>query len=175
MSTCFHVIMKSLHPPNDIQVIPIEVNLKERKVVSIYRSSDRKLEYFLLSITDLLNHHYRTYEALIVRDDFNESETIRAMDSFLDNQKCKIIMKNNIYFKSVKGSCSDLILTSRPNLHQFTNVFKTEVSGHHLLIYTTLSSAYTKMKPKVLTKRCFSNFSEKSFLQDLKRELSLHW
>ena len=65
-----------------------------------------------------------------------------------------------------------LILTSRPSLHKFTNVFETGVSGHHLLIYTMLKSTCTKMEPKVISKKCFKNFSEKSFLQDLKQGLS---
>ena len=42
---------------------------------------------------------------------------------------------------------------------------------HHLLIYTMLKSTYTKMGPKVLLKRCFKDFSEQSFLQDLKQGL----
>ena len=66
----------------------------------------------------------------------------------------------------------DLILTSRPSLHQFTNVFETRISDHHLLIYTMFKSTYTKVEPKVLSKRCFKNFSEQSFLQDLKQGLS---
>ena len=72
----------------------------------------------------------------------------------------------------MKRSCIDLILTSRPSLHQFTIVFETGISDHHLLIYTMLKSTYTKMEPKVLSKRCFKNFSEQSFLQDLKQEWS---
>ena len=72
----------------------------------------------------------------------------------------------------MKRSCIDLILTSRPSLHQFTIVFETGISDHHLLIYTMLKSTYTKMEPKVLSKRCFKNFSEQSFLQDLKQGLS---
>ena len=72
----------------------------------------------------------------------------------------------------MEGSCIGLILTSRPSLHQFTNVFETGISDHHLLIYTMLKSTYTKMEPKVLSKRCFKNFSEQSFLQDLKKGLS---
>ena len=72
----------------------------------------------------------------------------------------------------MKGSCIDLILTSIASLHQFTNVFETGISDHHLLIYTMLKSTYTKMEPKVLSKRCFKNFSEQSFLQDLKQGLS---
>ena len=35
-----------------------------------------------------------------------------------------------------------------------------------------LKPTYTKMEPKVLSKRCFKNFSEQSFLQDLKQGLS---
>ena len=94
-----------------------------------------------------------------------------ALDSFLDERKCENIIKNKTCFKSVKGSCIDLILASRPSLHQFTNVFET-INDHHLLIYTMLKSTYPKMESKVLSKRCFKNFSEQSFLQDLKQGLS---
>ena len=132
--------LQSFNLPNDIQVIPIEVNLKQFKllVVSMYRPPDQKLEYFLSSTTDSLHHYLKTYEDFIVMGDFNESETSPALDSFMDEQKCKNIIKNEICFKSVKGI--DLILTSRPSLHQFTNVIETGISGHHLLIYTMLKS-----------------------------------
>ena len=117
-----------------MQIIPIEVNLKQRKllVVSIYRPPDQKLAYSLSSITDLLDHYLKTYEDFIVIGDCNESETSPALDSILDDQKCKNIIKNKTCFKSVKGSCIDLILTSRPSLHQFTNVFETGISDHHI-------------------------------------------
>ena len=44
--------------PSDIQVIRIEVNSKHHKLlaISINRPPDEKLEYFLLSISDLLGH-----------------------------------------------------------------------------------------------------------------------
>ena len=86
------------------------------------------------STTDLLDHYLKTYEDFIAIGCFNESETSPVLDSFLDEQKCKNIIKNKTCFKSVKGSCIDLILTSRPSLHQFTNVFETGTSDHHLLI-----------------------------------------
>ena len=146
--------LRSFHLPNDTQVIPIEVNLKQRKllVVSIYRPPDQKLAYFLSSITDLLDHYFETYEDLTYAiGEFNESETSPALASFLDEQKCKNI-KIKTCFKSVKGSCIDLILRSRPSLHQYTNVFETAISDHYLLIYTMLKSIYAKMEPKVLSK-----------------------
>ena len=39
-------------------------------------------------------------------------------------------------------------------------------------LHCILRSTYTKMEPKVLSKRCIKNFSEKSFLEDLKRGLN---
>ena len=140
--------LQSSHLPNDVQVIPIEVNLKQRKllVVSIYRSPKQKLANFLSSITDLLDHYLKTYEDFIVIDEFNESETSPALDSFLEEQKCTNI-KNKTCFKSVKGSGIDLNLTSRPSLHQFKNVFQTGISDHYLLIYSMLKSTYTKIEP----------------------------
>ena len=124
------------------------------------------------SITDLLDHYLKIYEDFIAIGDFNESETSPALYSFLDEQKCKNIIRIKTCFKSVKGSCIDLILTSRPSLNQFTNVFEKGISDHHLLIYLMLKSTYTEMEPKVLSKRCFKNFSEQSFLQDLKQGLN---
>ena len=111
--------LRSFHLPNVIQAIPIEVHLKQRKllVASIYRPPDQKLPYFLSSITDLHEHYLKIYEDFIVIGDFNESETSPALSSFLDEQNCKNIIKNKTCFKSVKGSCIDLILTRRPSLH----------------------------------------------------------
>ena len=123
------------------------------------------------SVTDLLDHYLKTYEDFIVIGDFNESETSPALDWYLDEQKCRNI-KRKTCFRSAKGSCIDLILTSRPSLHQFTNVFETGISDHHLLIYTMFKSTYTKLESKLLSKRCFKNLSEQSFLQDLKQGLS---
>ena len=120
------------------------------------------------SITDLPGHYLKTYEDFIVIGDFNDSKTILGLDSLLDEQKCKNIIKNKTCFKSVKGSCIDLIHT----FFQFTNVCETGISDHHLLIYTMLKSTYTKMEPKILTKRCFKNFSKQFFLQGLKQVLS---
>ena len=98
--------LRNFHLPNDIQVIPIEVNLKQHKllIVSIHRPPDQKLAYFLSWVTDLLDHYLKTYEDFIVIGDFNESETSPALDSFLDEEKCKNIIKNKTCFKSVKGS-----------------------------------------------------------------------
>ena len=91
----------------------------------------------------------------------------------MDSRKLKTLSKIKLVLnQSVKGSCIDLIIISRSSLHQFTNVFETGISGHHPLVYSMLKSTYTKMGPKVLSTRCFKNFSEQSLLQNLKQGLS---
>ena len=160
--------LRSFHLSNDMQVLPTEANSKQHKLLV---PSVSKLAYFLAFITDLLDHYLKTYKDFIVIVDINENETSPALDLFLCEQKCKNIIKNKTCFKSVKGSCIDLVRTSRPKLYQFTNVFGTGISDHHLLIYIMLKSIYIKMEPNVLSKGCFKNFSEQSFLH-LKQGLS---
>ena len=106
--------LRSFHLPNDTQVIPIEINLKQLKllVVSIYRPPGQKLEYFLSSMAEFFDHFLKTYEGFIVKGDFNKIETCPSGGLFLVKQKCKNIIKNRTCFKSVKGSCIDLILAS---------------------------------------------------------------
>ena len=43
--------LRSFHLPGDLQAIPFEINLKQRKllVVSIYQPPDQNLDYFLSS------------------------------------------------------------------------------------------------------------------------------
>ena len=53
--------LRSFHLSGDIQAIPLEINLKQRKllVVSINRTPDQNLEYFLSSITVLRDHYLK--------------------------------------------------------------------------------------------------------------------
>ena len=72
----------------------------------------------------------------------------------------------------MEGSCTGLILASRPNLHQRTQVLESGISYHQLIIYTMLKSTYTKSEPTVVRKRQYKNCSKESFLKDLKFALS---
>ena len=132
--------LRNFHLPRDIQAIPIEINLKQRKLlaVSIYRPPDQNLDYFLSSITSLLDHYLTIYEDFVVMGDFSVNESNPVMETFLNQHNCKNIIKNKTCYKSLEVSCIDLIITSRPSLHQFSQVFETGVSDHHSMIYTML-------------------------------------
>ena len=98
---------------------------------------------------------------------FNANESDPAMEPFLNQRKCKNIIKSETCYKSHKGSYIDLIITSRHSLHQFSHVFETGVSDHHLMVYTMLRSTYTKLEPNILRNHSCKDFNKESFLQDL--------
>ena len=91
----------------------------------------------------VLDHYLQHYEDFIILGDFNESEHSPKMQSFLNLQGCKNIIKNKTCFKSLEGSCIDLTLINKPNLHLHTQVFESGMSDHHQIIYTILKATYT--------------------------------
>ena len=111
--------LRNFHLPGDIQAIPLEINLKQRKllVVSIYRPPDQNLDYFLSSITGLLDHYLKSYKDFVIIGDFSANESNPAMETFINQNKCKNISKSKTCYKTQEGSCIDLIITSRHNLH----------------------------------------------------------
>ena len=104
--------------------------------------------------------------------DFNANESNPAMETFLNQHKCKNIIKSKTCYKSQEGSCIDLIITIRHSLHQFSHVFETGISDHHLMVYTMLKSTYTKLELKNLRKLSYKDFNKESFLQDLQHGLN---
>ena len=117
---------RNFHLSGDIQAIPLDINLKQRKLLVTYRPPDQNVDYFLSSITGLLDHYLTSYEDFVIMGDFNANESNPAMETFLNQHKCKNIIKSKTCYKSQEGSCIDLIITSRHSLHQFSHVLKQE-------------------------------------------------
>ena len=89
--------LRSFHLPEDIQAIPFEINLKQRKllVVSICRPPDQKLlDYFLSSITGLLDHYLKSSEDFVLMGDFNTNQSNSVKETFLSQHKCKNLIKS---------------------------------------------------------------------------------
>ena len=65
------------HFPGAIQVIPWEINVKQRKplVVYIYRPPDQNLDHFLSFVTGLLDHYLKSYKDFVIIGDFNGNES----------------------------------------------------------------------------------------------------
>ena len=103
------------------------------------------------SITGLLDHYPKSYKDFVIVNDFNANESNPAIETFLNQHKCKKIINSKTYYKSQEDSCIDLITTSRRSLHQFCQVFETGISDHHLMVYTMLKSTYSMLEPKMVS------------------------
>ena len=85
------------------------------------------------------------------------------METFLNQHKCKNIIKGKPCYKSPEGFCINLIITSRHSLLQFSHLFETRISDHYLMVYTMLKSTYAKFEPKILRNRSYKDFNKESF------------
>ena len=90
------------HLPGDIQAISLEINLKHCKllVASIYRTPEQNFDYFLSSLTGVLDQYLKSYEDFVIMGDFNANESNAAAETFLNQHKCKNVIKSKIRYKS---------------------------------------------------------------------------
>ena len=51
---------------------------------------------------------------------------------------------------------------------QHTSTIETGLSDHHKLVLTFLKSTFKRLPPKELSYRCYKNFNEENYLDDLK-------
>ena len=162
------VRLKGFKLPDDIQIIPIEIRLSSSKwiIVSIYRPPKQNLGYFLSHLSDMLDFY--NHEKCIVMGDFNTNQENSLLSTFIESQILHNHVNFKTCFKSVEGSCIDLILSNQKHSLQLTGSLDTGMSDFHLLIYTLLKSTYIKLPPKQIMYRNFKNFSAEKFYYELK-------
>ena len=155
-----------------IQAIPFEINLRKEKwlVISIYRPLLQKSEYFLNSLTNVIDYFANTYDNHLILGDFNLEPTNSALIGLLDSNSLTNLIKTNTCFK-VKSSCIDLILTNMKFPFKFTSTYETGISGHHHMVYTILNSCFQNTEPKLLNYRYFKRFLLQAFEEDLSEAL----
>ena len=78
------------------------------------------------------------------------------------------LIKVDTSFKC-KGTCIDLVLTSRKYSFKNSNTFGTGLSDHHHMIYTMLKPTFEKAEPIKLKYRDYKNFLFDRFKADLEK------
>ena len=109
-----------------IQGIPFEINLRKEKwlVISIYRPPSQNSEYFLNSLTKIIDYFANTYDNYLIMGDFNLEPSDSALMGFLNSNNLTNLIKTNTCLKG-KGSRIDLILTNRKLSFKFTSTCET--------------------------------------------------
>ena len=141
----YDVLLKS------IQAIPFKLNLRKDKwlVISIYRPPSQDCEFFLNSLTVILDHFTKSYDNYLIMGNFNLD---KRLEYFLNSNNLVNLVKTNAGFKG-SGSCTDLILTNRKYSFKNTSSYETGLSDHHHMILTMLKTTFQQKEPKCLIYR----------------------
>ena len=134
-------------------------------VTSIYRPPSQNSEFFLNSLTNIIDHFTKLFDNYIIGD-FNLEPSNTTLKHFMDSNGLYNLIKGHTCFKG-KGSLIDLILTNRKFSFKNTQLFGTGLSDHHHMVYAMLKTTFQKSKPKQLTYRDFKNFYFESLKNDL--------
>ena len=87
-----------------------------------------------------------------------------------DHKLCTLVSKPTC-FKSASHTCIDNFLTNKKTRFIKTLTFGTAVSDHHKLIGTMLRSTFANGKPKKMFYRCYKNFNNKRFEEEIQKQL----
>ena len=165
--------LTSFNIPLDMQVIPIELNLRKVKwlIVSVYRPPRQPIDYFLNSLSTLLDFYSSTYENYLLMGDFNCEPDVSKMETFMTKHSLYNFIKTETCWKASKGTCIDLVLSNKKHSFNFSGVAETGLSDHHSLVYTMFKSKFNKQNPKKLRYRCYKNFDKDHFSKTLKEQM----
>ena len=160
--------LKVFNIPDDIQIVTIEIVLKNSKwlVISIYRPPNQKLEYFLRTLSEILDFY--NYKNSVIIGDFNADPDSSLLCDFISEQCLHNHVNFKTCFKSAKGTCIDLILSNQKHCLKNTGTYSTGLSDYHHLIYTMLKSSYVRLPPKLINYRSYHKFVKQDFLDELK-------
>ena len=164
-------VLKIPDSPGDIQVIPLEINLKKQKwlVIATYTPLSQCKNYFITELTKIFDKCRGSYENTVILGDFNMQPTNQISETFLEDNTFVNLIKSNTCFKSKPGSCIDLILTNKPKSFQNSGVMETGVIDHHTITFSFLKTTFTKIPPNKLQYRNYKKFEVPSFLQDVEQ------
>ena len=106
-------VLTSFSTPGDTQIIVFEINLRKEKwlFVGMYKLPSLNSQYFLDTLSDLLDYYYNQHENKVILGGFNLKPTHPLMMTFLNEHDLINLVKNNICLKE-EALCIDLILTN---------------------------------------------------------------
>ena len=97
----------------------------------------------------------------------------KTLKDFCDlNQLEHLILKPTCY-KGKTPSTIDLIITNHKTSFMKSDTCETGLSDHHKMVHSFLRKTFAKGKPKTIYYRCFKNFEQNKFNEELKKRISI--
>ena len=129
--------------------------------------------YYFDTITRALDIYGESYNKLLLIGDFNAKEKEPCMGGFIYLHNLKNLVKHKTCFKSTENpSRIDLFFTNCANSFQNTSTISCGLSDYHKMVVNVLKTIFTKAKPKEIHCRCYKNFNNIEFRDNLRNELS---
>jgi len=145
-------------------------------ICSYYRSPEKQIDYFNDTI-DMINKATNEGKGMIICGDFNWDY---KLDETLATHKVKqledLFTMQQIVHKPTRTESGnkilDLILTTNPDNHIYTDVLPLGLSDHYMP-YTVIKTNKTPQPHNYAIIRCYKNFQEDAFLYDLERQVTI--
>ena len=166
--------LKQFIIPKDLQILPIEINLRKSKwlIIPTYRPPSTPENYFLDHMNKVIEYYSHKYENILTLGDYNMETSCNTMKQFMIGHNFHSLYREPTCFKSKQGRCIDLFLTNKNRSFKFTNAFETGMSDHHLMIYTMFRTTFDKNEPINIRYRSYKNFNSNTFVADLQNSIS---
>ena len=170
---------KKIAVPKNInypELICLELTIKGIKVAVICVYKSPALSYTSFShIIEFLADINSKYENTITMGDFNVDQLDKTSSKYkylfsnlIQPLSLKQIIEKPTRIDGASKTLIDLMLLNNPdNLKQWGVADIPGISDHHM-IYMTYAVRKPKFKPKVITKRDFSNFSEEDYVNEVR-------
>ena len=130
---------------------------------------------FLSDLSKLLDFNAEKYDNILLLGDFNMDVDNTYMKPFISSYNLYSMIKTNTCFKSVNGSCIDLMLTNKKYSFMMTQTFDTNESDFHHMIYRMFKTTFIKAPPKTIKYRHCKAININNFKRDLLSDLFMKY
>ena len=157
----------------DLEILVLKQKLSKTNwlVIGTYKPPSLSDIAFTSEISNILTFYRSTHDNILLMGDFNMTPNNPKLSELIaDHELCTLISEPTC-FKSINPTCIDNFLTNKKTRFMKTLTFETGVSDHHKLIGTMLRSTFAKGKPKKMFYRCYRNFDNKKFEEELQKQL----
>ena len=157
-----------------IEGIFVELNLRKTKwlILGTYHPPNQNDKFYFDNVGRALELYNKKYDKILLAGDFNAEIQETILNNFLELYNLRNLVTDKTCFKSLRNpTCIDLFLTNCNKSFQHTQAISTGLSDFHKLILTVLKTTFKKAKPKEKIYRCYKQFDEIKFKNDLIQKL----
>ena len=174
-----NIKVKKIPVPKNInhpELICLELEIKSIKIAVICVYKSPRLSYTSFgNIIEFLADINSKYDNTITMGDFNVNQLDKSSSQYnylfanlIQPLSLKQIIEKPTRIDGCRKSLIDLILLNNPDcMKQWGVADIPGISDHHM-VYMTYAIRRPKFKPKIITKRDFSQFSSDNFLEDVR-------